>query len=98
MEQQFSPGDLIRIETLFQKKNSKEKATAFEGVVMGIRGRGENKSVTVRKIGAGGIGVERIFPLSSPHILKITVKRKGHVRQAKLGYLRARTSRNALLT
>lgn len=96
MEYTFQPGDIIRVETMLTSEK-KEKASHFEGVVMGIRGRGENKTFTVRRIGAGGIGVERIFPLYSPTIVKITVKRKGTVRRAKLGFLRQRVGKNALL-
>lgn len=96
MEHTFRPGDIIRVETKAVTEK-KEKAAAFEGVVIGIRGRGENKTFTVRRIGAGGVGVERIFPYSSPSIVKITVKRKGDVRRAKLGYLRQRIGKNALL-
>lgn len=96
MEHTFQPGDIIRVETKAMTEK-KEKATAFEGVVMGIRGRNESKTFTVRRIGAGGIGVERIFPYSSPNIVKITVKRKGTVRRAKLGYLRGRIGKNALI-
>jgi len=58
--------------------------------VIAIRGREENKMFTVRRIGTGGIGIERIFPLSSPWITKIEVKKKGDVRRAKLSYLRQR--------
>jgi large subunit ribosomal protein L19 len=97
METTFNPGDLIRVEFI-SLGEKKEKATVFEGIVMGIRGREENKSFTVRRIGAGGIGVERIFPMHSPLITKITVKRRGNVRRAKLNYLRKRIGRAALLT
>ncbi len=94
----YKPGDLIRVEfTILGEK--KDKAAVFEGIVIGIRGREESKSFTVRKIGAGGIGVERIFPVHSPIIQKITVKRKGtNVRRAKLTYLRGRTGKAAMLT
>lgn len=97
MDYAFEPGDIIRVETKFSAADAKEKAATFEGVVLGIRGRNENKSFTIRKIGAGGIGVERIFPYHSPHIVKITVKRKGDVRRAKLNYLRERVSKRALM-
>lgn len=94
----FRPGDLIRVEfTILGEK--KDKAAVFEGIVMGIRGREESKTFTVRKIASGGIGVERIFPVHSPIIQKITIKRKATtVRRAKLGYLRARTGKAAMLT
>ena len=97
MDEQIKPGDLIRVETQFKTENSKEKAAFFEGVVIEIRGREQNKMFTVRKIGANNIGVERIFPLFSPYIQNITIKRKGDVRRAKLGYLRQRLTKTALL-
>lgn len=97
MDDQFRPGDLIRVETQFKTENSKEKASFFEGVVIEMRGRDQSKMFTVRRIGANNVGVERIFPLHSPHIQKITVKRKGDVRRANLGYLRQRLTKTALL-
>ena len=83
----FKSGDLVRV---YQKvkEASKFRTQVFEGVVIGIKGRQDNKSITVRKIAANKIGVERIWPLSSPWLEKIEVVRKGKVRQAKLGYLR----------
>lgn len=96
MEHNFAPGDLIRVESAIIGEK-KEKAAVFEGIVLGMRGRNENKTFTIRKIGANGVGVERIFPLHSPTILKITVKRKGNVRRAKLNYLRNRVGKAALL-
>jgi len=91
----FNIGDTVII---FQKiqEEKKMRAQPFEGIVIGIKGRGENKSFTVRKIGAGGIGVERIWPVNSPWIEKIEVKKKGKVRRAKLYYLRKRVGRKAI--
>lgn len=68
----------------------KERIQVFEGVVLAIRGLGENKSFTVRKIAAGNIGVERTWPINCPSIAKIEVKKKGNFRRAKLYYLRTR--------
>lgn len=65
----------------------------FEGVVMAIRGRDVNKSFVVRRIGVLNIGIERIFPLSSPLLTKIEVKKKVAVRRAKLTYLRKKKTR-----
>lgn len=70
------------------KEEVRERTQIFEGIVIKIKGEGENKSFTVRRIGSGRIGIERIFPLSSPWIKKVTVKKKGSVRRAKLYYLR----------
>ena len=72
-----------------------ERTQPFEGILLAIRGGGANEMITVRKIGAGGIGVERIFPLVSPWIKKIDVKKRGAVRRAKLYYLRSKTGKAA---
>jgi large subunit ribosomal protein L19 len=73
-----------------------ERTQAFEGIVIAIRGIGPNCMFTVRRIGAGSIGMERIFPLNSPWIKKIETKKLGAVRRAKLYYLRGRTGRSAV--
>ena len=98
-------GDLVRVHVRLvekekkggrtkkeQKIESRERIQVFEGIVIAIKGRDENKSFTVRRLGAGGIGIERIFPLCSPWISKIEVKKAGDVRRAKLYYLRNRKS------
>lgn len=90
----FSVGDLIRVHQKILE-GKKERATVFEGIVIAIRGQGENKSFTVRRVGSAGIGIERIWPLNSPWITKIEVKRKGKVRRAKLYYLRQRAGKKA---
>jgi len=91
----FSVGDQVRVH---QKiiEGEKERTSVFEGIVIAIRGRGENKTFTVRRIATGGIGVERIWPLNSPWITKIEVKKRGHVRRAKLYYLRERVGKKAV--
>jgi len=78
-----------------KKEEIRERIQIFEGIVIAIRGRGENRSFTVRKIGVGGIGIERIFSAISPWIKDITVKRSGSVRRAKLYYLRGKIGREA---
>lgn len=70
------------------KEEQKERIQVFEGVVIAVKNREENTSFTVRKISIDNIGVERIWPLISPWISKIVVKKKGDVRRAKLYYLR----------
>lgn len=84
----FVPGDIVRV---FQKviEGEKTRTQIFEGVVIGIKGRGENKMFTVRKM-VGDIAVERIFPVGSPNIEKAEVKAhsKKLIRHAKLYYLR----------
>jgi large subunit ribosomal protein L19 len=93
-ETTFNVGDTL---VVTQKiiEGGKTRTQNFEGIVIAIKGRGENKTFTVRKIAVGGIGVERIWPLSSPWITKIKVKKKGKVRRAKLYYLRKKTSKKA---
>lgn len=77
------------------KTETRERTQVFEGMVIGIKGSAANCMFTVRHVGAGGIGVERIFPLLSPWIKNIEVKKRGNVRRAKLYYLRHRTGRAA---
>ena len=83
---EFGPGDTIDVHYRV-KEGEKERVQVFRGVVISRRGPGINENFTVRKISAG-IGVERIFPLHSPNILKIERIRQGAVRRAKLYYLR----------
>ena len=89
----FQPGDSIRV---FVKitEGEKTRVQPFEGVVIGIRNRGNRGSFTVRKV-SYGIGVERSFPIFSPNIQKVQVVRRGHVRRAKLYYLRQRSGKAA---
>ncbi|MBU1327393.1 50S ribosomal protein L19 [Patescibacteria group bacterium] len=77
------------------KEEIRERTQIFEGIVIAIRGGGNDAMFTVRKIGVGSIGVERIFPLISPWIKKITVKKSGDVRRAKLYYLRKKKGKAA---
>jgi len=81
-------GDRVRVHQEI-KEGAKERVQVFEGTVIAKKGGGIGESFTVRKI-SYGIGVERVFPLSSPLVKKIEVKRKGEVRRAKLYYLRER--------
>lgn len=90
----FSVGDEVGLHLKILEKK-KERTQIFNGVVIAIRGRGENKTFMVRKIASLGIGVERIFPLNSPWIKKMVVKKKGKVRRAKLYYMRKRTGKSA---
>ena len=84
--EKFNPGDTIKIHIKI-KEGDKERVQVFEGVVIQRRGKGTGETFTVRKTSAG-IGVERVFPLHSPHVSRITVVKKGKVRRAKLFYLR----------
>lgn len=82
----FRSGDSVRVHTLI-KEGDKERVQVFEGVVIGQHRGGSRASFTVRKI-SYGVGVERIFPLHTSRIEKIEVTSKGHVRRARLNYLR----------
>jgi large subunit ribosomal protein L19 len=104
----FHVGDTIRVHyKLIEKEKTagktkkevkvetRERIQVFEGNVIAIKGSAENKSFVVRHIGAGAIGVERIFPIVSPWIKKIEVKKFGDVRRAKLYYLRDKVGKAA---
>jgi large subunit ribosomal protein L19 len=91
---QVRPGDTVRIQ-LKVIEGEKERLQAFEGVVIGDKGMGASKTITVRKI-SHGVGVERIIPVNSPNVESITVVRNGKARRAKLFYLRKRTGKAAL--
>jgi large subunit ribosomal protein L19 len=77
------------------KEEVRERLQVFEGIVIAIKNAGDNQMFTVRRIGVGAIGVERIFPVNSPWIRKIEVKKLGDVRRAKLYYLRAKVGKDA---
>ena len=83
---EFRVGDNVRVDVKIIE-GKRERIQAFEGIVMAIQGSGISKNFIVRKI-SSGVGVERTIPFNSPTIDKITVVRKGKVRQAKLGYIR----------
>ena len=89
----FAPGDTVVVQVKVREGN-RERLQAFEGLVIARRNRGSNSSFTVRKISYGE-GVERVFPLYSPSVASIEVKRRGRVRRAKLYYLRDRTGKAA---
>ncbi|MBZ0158996.1 50S ribosomal protein L19 [Candidatus Methylomirabilis sp.] len=82
----FSPGDTVKVQVKV-REGDKERFQVFEGVVIRMRGEGLRATFTVRKV-TYGVGVERIFPIHSPMIEKIECIRRGHVRRAKLYYLR----------
>lgn len=76
-------------------EEKKERTQVFEGIVIAIKGSAENLMFMVRRIGAGGVGIERIFPAISPWIKKVEVKKHGSVRRAKLYYLRKEVGKKA---
>ncbi|MGD9581645.1 MAG: 50S ribosomal protein L19 [Vampirovibrionia bacterium] len=88
---ELNPGDTVKVFVRIIEGN-KERTQAFEGVVIKMRGRGSNKTITVRKV-FQGIGVERVFLVNAPRIEKIKVLRRGDVKRAKLYYLRERTGK-----
>ena len=94
-KQQFSIGDTVRVYQKF-KVSKKLQSQFFQGVVIAIKGREAGKSFTVRKIGADGIGVEKIWPVMSPIITDVKVIKKGTSRRAKLYYLRQRIGKSSL--
>jgi large subunit ribosomal protein L19 len=89
----FAPGDTVRVNVRI-KEGERERIQAFEGVCIARAGGGLQESFTVRKISFGE-GVERLFPVMSPMIESIKVKRRGAVRRAKLYYLRDRRGKSA---
>src|ERR1700689_4508892 len=89
----FAPGDTVRVNVRI-KEGERERVQAFEGVCIGRSGGGLQENFTVRKISFGE-GVERVFPVLSPMIESIEVKRRGAVRRAKLYYLRDRRGKSA---
>ena len=89
----FQPGDTVRVNVRI-KEGERERVQAFEGVCIARSGGGLQENFTVRKISFGE-GVERVFPVMSPNIESIEVKRRGVVRRAKLYYLRERRGKSA---
>lgn len=89
----FAAGDTIAVEYKI-KEGEKERIQQFTGVVLQRRGTGQTETFTIRKM-SGNIGVERIFPLASPFIESITIKKKGSVRRARIFYFRERTGKSA---
>lgn len=91
----FRPGDRIRVHERITEgvEEGKERIQIFEGIVLRVRGRGTSKTFTVRKE-SFGIGVEKVYPVNSPKIVKIeVVERPKRVRRARLYYLRERRLR-----
>lgn len=83
---EFRVGDTVRVDVKIIE-GKRERIQAFEGIVVSRKGGSVSETFTVRKVSAG-VGVERIFPVNSPKIDKITVVRKGKVRRAKLNFLK----------
>ena len=90
---EFQAGDTVRVNVKI-KEGDRERVQAYEGVCIARSGGGLQENFTVRKISFGE-GVERVFPVMSPMIESIEVKRRGAVRRAKLYYLRDRRGKSA---
>ncbi len=90
---EFRPGDTVKVH-MKVKEGESERVQVFEGAVIVRRGRGASENFTVRKV-SFGVGVERTFLITSPHIEKIELVREGKVRRARLYYLRDLTGRSA---
>lgn len=85
----FGVGDKVKVvQRIFEQ--SKERRQIFLGTVIGIKGSGENMSITVRRIGENLIGIEKIFPLGNPNIIEVSVTKEGRkgIRRSKLYYTR----------
>ena len=91
----LSVGDTIDVHQRIIE-GGKERTQVFQGVLIGMKGRGINRMITVRRIVANE-GVERIFPLHSPKVAKIEIVRHGDARRAKLYYLRDRVGKSRRL-
>jgi large subunit ribosomal protein L19 len=89
----FKAGDRVTVAYRIVE-GSKERIQQFQGDVLQVGGHGTSKTFTVRKI-SGGIGVERIFPFSSPFVSDIIVNKRGVVRRARIYYLRDLTGKKA---
>ena len=89
-------GDTLRVKNTIVE-GGKTRIQTFEGILISISGRGENRTITIRKIGDRGIGVERIWPLNSRAIVDIEVKKSAtRVRRSKLYFLRDLTGKSAV--
>ena len=90
---QFRVGDTVRVHAMI-KEGNRERIQIFEGTVLQRPGGSTRETFTVRK-SSNGVGVEKTWPLHSPHVVKVEVIRQGKVRRAKLNYLRDRVGKAA---
>jgi large subunit ribosomal protein L19 len=91
----FRPGDTVRVHVNITE-GDKQRIQVFEGVVIRRRGHGPSATFTVRKV-SYGVGVERIFLVEAPSVTKVEIKSRGHVRRARLYYLRELRGKKARL-
>jgi large subunit ribosomal protein L19 len=93
---ELKPGDTVRV--FFRiVEGKRERVQPYQGVVIRKRPGLADANITVRRIGAHGVGVERTFPLHSPRLERVEILRKAHVRRANLYFLRERTGKRARL-
>ena len=90
---QFRVGDTVRVHAMIKERN-RQRIQIFEGTVLKRQGGSTRETFTVRK-SSNGVGVEKTWPLHSPHVVKVEVIRQGKVRRAKLNYLRDRVGKAA---
>ena len=90
------PGDNVSVHMKI-REGDRERIQEFKGVVLYVRGSGNDASFTVRRVASNGIGVERTFLFHSPRIAKVVVERHNKVRRARLYFLRERTGKSARL-
>ena len=90
---QFRVGDTVRVHAMI-KEGNRERIQVFEGTVLKRQGGSTRETFTVRKT-SNGVGVEKTWPLHSPHVVKVEVIRRGKARRAKLNYLRQRVGKAA---
>ena len=90
---EFRVGDTVRVHALI-KEGNRERIQIFEGTVLKRQGGSTRETFTVRK-SSNGVGVEKTWPIHSPHVVKVEVLRQGKVRRAKLNYLRDRVGKAA---
>lgn len=83
-------GDTVKINYKF-KEGNKEKTQVFQGILMAVKGKGNNKMILVRKVTKDNLGVERIFPLVSPYLAKVSLEKKGKTRRGKIYFIRGLT-------
>ena len=91
---EFRPGDTVNVHYRITEGN-KSRIQQFEGIVLRFKKGTADSTFTVRKLSAGGIGVERVFPVMSQNLDKVEVRAKGKVRRARLYYLRDRKGKAA---
>ena len=86
-------GDTVRVHVKI-REGERERVQVFEGTIIAKNGSGITESFTVRRI-SYGVGVERVFPVHSPNVIKLETTRRGRVRRGKLYYLRGRVGKAA---